>query len=118
MVKVKLSCTGLERPIGVQAAETPRIFRQSALEGGKVVRPKHRPLLPPWGVPGSLLISVTKLSRPQRHAAAEMITSMKNPKDHTGNRNRDLPTCKAIPEPNALRCIHTTPLPRPGIELR
>jgi hypothetical protein len=37
---------------GLQEVEAPRIFRQSAHEGGKSVSPKHRPPLParenPW----------------------------------------------------------------------
>jgi hypothetical protein len=40
-------CTGLDRPTGFQEVETPRIFRQWANEGGKVVSPMHRPRLPP-----------------------------------------------------------------------
>jgi hypothetical protein len=39
--------TGLDRPLGLQEVEAPRISRQSALEGGKVVSPTHRPSLPP-----------------------------------------------------------------------
>jgi hypothetical protein len=39
--------TGLNRPIGLQEAEAPRIYRQSPHEGGKVVSPKYRPSLPP-----------------------------------------------------------------------
>jgi hypothetical protein len=40
-------CTGLDRPWGLQQVETPRIYRQSAQEGGKVVSPTHRSPLPP-----------------------------------------------------------------------
>ena len=44
--------TGLVRPYGVQVVEASRISRQSAHEGGKFVRPTHRPPLPrrryPW----------------------------------------------------------------------
>jgi hypothetical protein len=36
---------GLDRPLGLQEAETPRISRQSAHEGGKAVSPTHRPPL-------------------------------------------------------------------------
>jgi len=39
-------CTGLDRPLGLQGVEAPRISRQSAHEGGKVVSPKHRLPLP------------------------------------------------------------------------
>jgi hypothetical protein len=33
---------GLDRPLGLQEAEAPRISRQSAHEGGKAVSPTHR----------------------------------------------------------------------------
>jgi hypothetical protein len=39
--------TGLDRPLGFQEVGAPRISRQSAHEGGKVVSPTHRPSLPP-----------------------------------------------------------------------
>ena len=39
--------TGLERLLGVQEVEAPRISRQSANEGGKAVSPTHRPPLSP-----------------------------------------------------------------------
>jgi len=48
----KLFLSGLERPLGLQKVEVPKISRQSAHEGGKVVSPTHQPLLParrhPW----------------------------------------------------------------------
>jgi hypothetical protein len=37
----------LYRPLRLQEVEAPRISRQSAHEGGKFVRPTHRPPLPP-----------------------------------------------------------------------
>lgn len=37
---------GLDRPLGVQEVEAPKIYRQSGREGGKVVSFTHRaPLL-------------------------------------------------------------------------
>ena len=39
--------TGQESPFRFQEVEPPRISRQSAREGDKVVSPKHRPPLPP-----------------------------------------------------------------------
>jgi hypothetical protein len=36
------------------------------------------------------------------HSAAGRAKSMKNLKDPIGNRNRDLPTCSAVPQPTAL----------------
>jgi hypothetical protein len=50
-VKVKLSHTGLDRPLGLQEVEAPRISRQPAHEGGKVVSSTHRPPLPPSRYP-------------------------------------------------------------------
>jgi hypothetical protein len=41
----------LENPLGLQEVEAPRISRQSAHEGGKVVSPTHRPSLPPEKIP-------------------------------------------------------------------
>jgi hypothetical protein len=38
--------TGLDRPLELQELEAPRISRQSAHEGGKVVSPIHQPPLP------------------------------------------------------------------------
>ena len=38
--------TGLGRPLRIQKVEVPRVSRQSACEGGKVVNPTHRPPLP------------------------------------------------------------------------
>ena len=48
--KVKLSHY---RPLGFQEVETPRISKQSAHGGGKVVSPRHRPSLSPGKIPGS-----------------------------------------------------------------
>jgi hypothetical protein len=43
--------TGLERPLGLQEFEAPRISRQSAYDGGKVTSPTHRPPLHPSRYP-------------------------------------------------------------------
>ena len=40
------SITGLDRRLGLQEIEAPRISRQSAHEGAKVVGLTHRPPLP------------------------------------------------------------------------
>jgi len=77
----------------------PKISRQLAPEGGKVVNPRHRPpLYPPGDTPGVLFCY--RLSRTYGYSAAGRIESMKNISDLTGNRIRDLPTCKAVPQPN------------------
>jgi hypothetical protein len=44
------SYISLDRPSGFQEVEAPRISRQSAHEGGKVVSPTHRPPLPPGDI--------------------------------------------------------------------
>jgi hypothetical protein len=50
--------TGLDSPLKLQEFEAPRIFRQSAHQGGKVVSPTHRsPLHLPQEIP-LILISV------------------------------------------------------------
>ena len=41
------------------------------------------------------------LSQPQSHTAAGRIMSMKNFIDTIGNRTRDLPACRAMPQPTA-----------------
>jgi hypothetical protein len=45
--------TGLDRPLAFQEVEAPRISRQSAHEGGKVVSPTHWPPLPTGNIPGT-----------------------------------------------------------------
>ena len=51
-IKLGESSRSLDSPLGLQESEAPILFRQSALEGGKFVSPKHRPPLPsredPW----------------------------------------------------------------------
>ena len=47
---------GQDKPIGMQEVEAPRISRQSAHEGGKVVSPTHRPSLPLGKIAGTRLI--------------------------------------------------------------
>ena len=42
-----------------------------------------------------------RLSQPQDHSAAGTIMSMKISNDTIGNRNRDLPTYSAVPQPTA-----------------
>jgi hypothetical protein len=42
----KIPYSGLDRPLGFQETETPRLSRRSAHEGSKVVSPTHRPPLP------------------------------------------------------------------------
>jgi len=44
---------GLDRPLGLQEVEAPRISRHSAHEGGKVVSHMHWSPLPPGDFPGT-----------------------------------------------------------------
>jgi hypothetical protein len=71
--------TGL---LGLLEVAAPRISRQSAHEGGKVVSYMLRPSSPP-----------------QRYSQG--IKWMKNPNDSIGNRTRYLPDCSAVLEPTA-----------------
>jgi hypothetical protein len=91
--------TGLDRPLGLQEVEAPRISKQSAQEGGKVVSPTHRPSLPPGRIPGTHFWY--RLSRPQGHNATGRVKSLKNYSDSIANRIRDLPVCSAVPQPTA-----------------
>jgi hypothetical protein len=52
-VKVKLSRYRPGQAFRAPGCWAPRISRQSALEGGKVVSPAHRPSLPPGKIPGT-----------------------------------------------------------------
>ena len=62
--------TGLDRDLGFQEFEAPRISKQSAHECGKVVRPTHRP---------SLLISVRELVDPRATVRPEVLSKLKIP---------------------------------------
>jgi hypothetical protein len=76
--------------------------KQSAHEGGKFVSPTHRPPLPPGNIPGTHFC--LRLSQPQGHSAAGRNMSMKNSSDTIEYRTRDLPNCRAVPQPTALPC--------------
>jgi hypothetical protein len=89
---------GPDRP-----SDAPRISKQSAHEGGKVVSPTHRPSLPPEKTPGTHFCQ--RLSLPQGHSATGRIKSLKNSSDSIGNRTRSLPACSAVPQPTAP--LHT-----------
>ena len=58
----------------------------------------------PQKIPLVLIFIRDWVRRPQGCSAARRIKSMKNHNDPIGNRNRDLPTCGAVPRP--------TPSPR------
>ena len=74
---------------------TPRISKQKAQEGGKVVNPMHQPPLPPGDIPGTHFCY--RMNRPQGHTAAGRIKSI--PMTLITNQSRDLPACSAVPKP-------------------
>ena len=90
-----------------QEVDDPRISTQSTHEGGTVVSPKHRPSLHPRLHSGTHFCY--RLSRPQGHSAAGMITSMKNPNNQIRNRNCDHPACSSLRQATALPLPHFTP---------
>jgi len=49
----KMGNIGLDRPLGLQEVEAPKISRQSAHKGGKAVSHTHWLPLPPGDLPGT-----------------------------------------------------------------
>ena len=87
--------TGLNMPLWLQEVEGPRISRQSAYEGGKVVSPTHQPPLPPGRY--SWYSFMLQAEQPQGHSATRRIKSIKNPNNPVGNRTRYLPAYSTVP---------------------
>jgi hypothetical protein len=94
-------CCNKSNPITrFQEVEAPRfqdnrhmkVVRLSALRTG---------LYSPGIIPGTRTHFSKRLSQPQGHSAAGRIISMKHSSDTIGNRNRDLPACSTVPQPNA-----------------
>ena len=79
--------TGLDRSTGFREFEAPKMYTQSAHEGGRVVSPTHRPPL------------LHRPSRSQGHSGAKRVQSMKNLTHPIGNRTRDHPACREVPRP-------------------
>jgi len=52
-VRISFPFIGLDKPLGLQEVEAPRISGHSAHEGGKVVSLTHRPHLPPGDTHGT-----------------------------------------------------------------
>ena len=75
--------TDLDRPLGLQEIEAPRISRHEAVRTGH--------LYPSGVIPDKLLIFVKRLSRYQSHVVSGRIHSMKNRNDPIGNQTPDLP---------------------------
>ena len=85
-------CTGPDTPRGLQKFQTPRIFRQSAREGGKFVRLTHRKRL--HLSKALVLISVRRWVDPRTNTCGQ-----KNTNDPIENRTRDLLFCNAMRQP-------------------
>jgi len=76
-------------------------FRQSVHNFGKAVSPTRRPPKPHIRYSWHSFLLATEWT--QDHIATGMIMSMKNPNENKGNRTRDLPACKAVPQATAAR---------------
>jgi len=87
---------GLGKPRGFLEVEAPD-FMAIGTWRCKVVNPRQRSPLPRGNIPVTYFSYW--LSQPQGHSSAGRIMSMKNLNDTIGNRTRDLPACRAVPQP-------------------
>jgi len=74
-----------------------QISRHSAHEGGKVVSPKHLPLLPPKKYSWYSFLSKAESTAGPQCCQQDYVNDI----DTIGNRTRDLPACSAVPLPTA-----------------
>ena len=86
-------CRCLDRTRELQMFGTPRMFRDSAQEGGKFVSPTHRPPWPPRRENSSS--SFRGWVDPRTIVQTEVLSQ--NLKGFIGNRARDLPACSTVP---------------------
>ena len=71
---------------------------------GEALKQGFQPYAPTALTPGRYswyLFSLEGVSTPQYHYATERIKLVRNPSDTIRNRNRDLPTCSAVPQSTA-----------------
>ena len=96
--------TGLNRTLGLQKFEPPRISTESAHECGKVVSPTDWPSVHSRKYPWYLFpLEIESIPRPYWCQKDYVTKKWLHP-----NRTRDLPVCKAVPEPTAPpRNYHT-----------
>jgi hypothetical protein len=87
--------TGLNRPLGLQEVEAPRISRKSTNEGGKVVSPTHRPPLPAQEI-CLVLISVRGSVDSRAIVRPGRIMSIENPNVRVRNQTRNFPSCSSV----------------------
>jgi hypothetical protein len=99
-IKVKQSHYRPGQALRVTASWGSQISRQSELEGGKVVSPKHRPLLPPPPLKKIflVLISVRGWVDPRAIVRLKGLCQWKIP---IRNRTPYHPVCSAVPQPTA-----------------
>ena len=97
--KVKQAMYNPGQALRIPGGGSSQISRHSTHEDGKFVSPTRRPTLSPRKYSSYFLL---RLIRPQGHNAAGRIVSMINSSDNIGNQNRDLPGCRAVPQPTAI----------------
>ena len=100
----KYLLTVLDRPWGFQEVEAPRfqdnrhmkVVRLSAIRTGR--------LFPPQEI-FVVLVSLRGWVETRAIVRQEGLCEWNIKNDTTGNRTRDLPTCRAVPQPTAYKCI-------------
>jgi hypothetical protein len=97
--KVKLSPYRPWRPLGLREVEAPTFSDIRLIDGGKVVSPTRRPVLPPERL--LVLISVGGWVDPRAIVRLEELGKFKK-STSSGTRIGDLPACSIVPQPTTL----------------